>query len=76
MKSFLYYLGLPFILFIKFYRKYISPLFPPTCRFTPTCSQYGLEAFQKYGLFKGFYLTAWRLMRCNPWGGHGHDPLP
>lgn len=76
MKKILYYLGMPFILAIKFYRKFISPLFPPTCRFTPTCSQYGLDAFKKYGLFKGFYLTAWRLMRCNPWGGHGHDPVP
>lgn len=76
MKKILYLLGLPFILFIKFYRRYLSPLFPPTCRFTPTCSQYGLEAFQKYGLLKGFWLTAKRLFRCHPWGGSGYDPLP
>ncbi|MDQ3683736.1 MAG: membrane protein insertion efficiency factor YidD [Bacteroidota bacterium] len=76
MKSFSYVLGLPFIWLIKFYRRFISPMLPPTCRFTPTCSQYGLQAFQKYGLFKGFWLTTKRLLRCQPWGGSGYDPLP
>jgi putative membrane protein insertion efficiency factor len=76
MKGLLHILGLPFIWLIIFYRKAISPLFPPSCRFTPTCSQYGLQAFQKYGLLKGFWLTARRVLRCHPWGGHGHDPVP
>ncbi|MFN2440453.1 MAG: membrane protein insertion efficiency factor YidD [Chitinophagaceae bacterium] len=51
-------------------------MFPPNCRFTPTCSQYGLQAFQKYGLFKGFWLTTKRLLRCHPLGGSGYDPVP
>ena len=66
----------PFIALIKFYRACISPLKPPTCRFTPTCSQYGLEAFRKYGPFKGLYLTVKRILRCHPWGGSGYDPVP
>ena len=59
----------PFILLIEFYRRCISPLKPPSCRFTPTCSQYALEAFRKHGPFKGLYLTIRRLLRCHPWGG-------
>lgn len=51
-------------------------MFPPTCRYTPTCSQYGIEALKKYGLFKGSYLTFKRIMRCRPDAGHGHDPVP
>ena len=66
----------PFILLIRFYQVCISPLKPPTCRFTPTCSQYALEAFRKHGVFKGFYLTVRRILRCHPWGGHGYDPVP
>jgi hypothetical protein len=61
---------------IRFYRKFISPLKPPTCRFTPTCSQYAIEAIRKHGPFKGFALTVWRILRCNPWGGSGYDPVP
>jgi putative membrane protein insertion efficiency factor len=76
MRQFFYILGLPFIWLIMIYRKFISPMLPPSCRYTPTCSQYGLKAFQKYGLFKGFWLTAKRVARCHPWGGHGYDPLP
>lgn len=76
MKKLLYYLGLPFIFLIRVYQKFISPMLPPSCRYTPTCSQYGLEAFRKYGLFKGFWLTFKRVARCHPWGGHGHDPVP
>lgn len=64
------------VFLIRIYQWVISPLFPPSCRFTPTCSQYGIEAFRKYGFFKGFYLTAKRLSRCRPGGGHGHDPVP
>ena len=64
------------ILPISFYRKYISPLKPPTCRFTPTCSQYAIEAIRKHGPFKGVALAVWRILRCNPWGGSGYDPVP
>lgn len=61
---------------IIFYRIIISPLFPPCCRFVPTCSQYGLEAFKKYGFCKGFALTAKRIARCRPGGDYGYDPVP
>ena len=61
---------------IRFYRYAISPLIPPRCRYTPTCSQYALEAIQKYGAVKGGWLAAKRIARCHPWGGHGHDPVP
>ena len=66
----------PFIVLIKFYRVCISPYKPPTCRFTPTCSEYALQAFRKWGPFKGLYLTVRRLLRCHPWGGSGYDPVP
>ena len=69
-------LAFPFILLIKFYQLCISPLKPPTCRFTPTCSQYALEAFRKYGPIKGFWLSLKRILRCHPWGGSGYDPVP
>ncbi|MBQ2856365.1 MAG: membrane protein insertion efficiency factor YidD [Bacteroidaceae bacterium] len=61
---------------IRFYREYISPLKPPSCRFTPTCSQYAIEAIQRHGPFKGLYLSIRRILRCHPWGGHGYDPVP
>lgn len=67
---------LPFVLLIQFYRKCISPYTPSACRYTPTCSQYALEAFRKYGPFKGMWLTVKRLLRCHPWGGSGYDPVP
>lgn len=66
----------PFVALIKFYKAAISPLLPSACRFVPTCSQYGLESFQKHGPIKGFYLTARRLLRCHPLGGSGYDPVP
>ncbi len=66
----------PFIILIKTYQIIISPLFPPSCRFTPTCSQYALEAYKRHGLFKGSFLTLKRLSMCHPWGGKGHDPVP
>ncbi len=66
----------PAVVLIKFYQICISPLKPPTCRFTPTCSQYALEAFRKHGPIKGLYLTVRRLLRCHPWGGSGYDPVP
>ena len=61
---------------IGLYRKYISPLKPPCCRFTPTCSAYAIEAFQKRGFFVGFALMTWRLLRCNPFCRGGYDPVP
>ncbi|MDO5026773.1 MAG: membrane protein insertion efficiency factor YidD [Tissierellia bacterium] len=65
-----------FIFLIKIYRKYISPLMGSNkCRFTPTCSQYSLEAFEKYNFFKAFGLSVWRILRCNPFSKGGHDPL-
>ena len=63
-------------LIIRFYRKFISPCFPPTCRYHPTCSAYALEAIQKYGAFKGSYLSIRRIIRCNPWCKGGYDPVP
>lgn len=61
---------------ILLYRSCISPLTPPSCRFTPTCSQYGIEAIQTHGCIKGLLLTAWRIARCNPLGRWGFDPVP
>lgn len=76
MKVLLKALSFPFIFLIRIYQWVISPILGPKCRFTPTCSQYGIEALKKYGPAKGLYLTARRLMRCHPWGGHGYDPVP
>ena len=67
-----YLLTLPII----FYQRCISPLTPPSCRFTPTCSQYALEALRKHGPVYGLYLAMRRILRCHPWGGHGYDPVP
>ena len=65
------------ILLIRFYQKFLSPLKRnPCCRFTPTCSAYALEAFQKRGFFVGFGLSTWRILRCNPYGKGGYDPVP
>lgn len=61
---------------IIFYQNVISPFTPPSCRFTPTCSQYALQALKKHGPLKGLALTIWRILRCNPWGGSGYDPVP
>ena len=65
----------PFILLVKIYQFVISPLLPIACRYTPTCSNYMIEALNKYGLLKGGWLGLKRILRCHPWGGHGHDPL-
>ena len=65
-----------FLLLIKVYQYAISPMLGGNCRFTPTCSQYGVEAIRKYGAFKGGWLTLKRIGRCHPWGKHGHDPVP
>ena len=61
---------------VKFYRKFISPIKPPCCRFRPTCSAYALEAFQKRGFFVGLALSVWRILRCNPFSKGGYDPVP
>ena len=67
----------PFLVLIRFYQYALSPyLGGSKCRFTPTCSQYTLEAIQKHGPFKGIYLGAKRLSKCHPKGGHGYDPVP
>ncbi|HAZ37283.1 MAG TPA: membrane protein insertion efficiency factor YidD [Clostridiaceae bacterium] len=69
MKKFLIFL-------IKFYRKYISPLKPPCCRFYPTCSEYAIEALEKYGALKGSYMSIKRILRCQPFNPGGYDPVP
>lgn len=66
----------PFVVLIRFYQLFISPLKPASCRFTPTCSAYAMEAFKKHGPIKGLYLTVRRILRCHPWGGSGYDPVP
>ncbi|MBQ9960629.1 MAG: membrane protein insertion efficiency factor YidD [Firmicutes bacterium] len=63
------------ILFIRFYQLCISPYFPATCRFTPTCSTYFIQALEKYGVFKGSYLGIKRILKCHPWHEGGYDPL-
>jgi uncharacterized protein len=64
------------ILLVKFYQYSISPLLPKSCRFTPTCSEYSIQAIKTHGFVKGLYLSVHRILRCHPWGGHGHDPVP
>jgi hypothetical protein len=70
------WLAIPFIILVKFYQKIISPLTPATCRYNPTCSHYTLTALQKYGIFKGGWMSIKRIFSCNPWGGSGYDPVP
>ncbi len=69
MKTFLIWL-------IRGYRNFISPLFPPTCRFQPTCSQYAIEAIDRFGAIKGFWLATKRIFRCHPFHPGGYDPVP
>ena len=64
------------IYLVKFYQKFISPLKPPCCRFRPTCSSYAIEAFKEWGFIIGLALTAWRILRCNPFSKGGYDPVP
>ncbi|MDR1006886.1 MAG: membrane protein insertion efficiency factor YidD [Bacteroidales bacterium] len=65
-----------FLLLIRFYQAAISPHLPSACRFTPTCSQYAIEAIRKHGAFKGGLLSLRRILRCHPWGKSGYDPVP
>ncbi|WP_314203486.1 membrane protein insertion efficiency factor YidD [Capnocytophaga bilenii] len=64
------------IFLVRFYQVVVSPLKPPSCRYTPTCSQYALEALKKYGAFKGGWMAIKRISSCHPWGGSGYDPVP
>ena len=64
------------VLPIRFYRRFISPYTPPTCRFRPTCSAYGEQAILRHGILKGVLLTLWRILRCQPFSKPGNDPVP
>ena len=64
-----------FVLPIRLYQKLISPLMPPACRYTPSCSEYAAQAIERHGVVRGILKGAWRVMRCNPFGGSGHDPV-
>lgn len=66
----------PFIVIIRVYQKFISPLTPSTCRYSPTCSHYTIEALQKHGILKGGWMSLKRIGSCHPWGGQGYDPVP
>ena len=76
MKTLLWVLSWPFILLIRVYQYVISPAIGPKCRFIPTCSQYAIQALQKYGVLKGSWLALKRIGRCHPHGGSGFDPVP
>lgn len=69
-------LNFALIILLKIYKWSISPYLPNACRFTPTCSEYGIHALKKHGIFYGLFLTFKRLLKCHPWGGHGYDPVP
>ncbi len=65
-----------FIFLVRIYQYIISPVLPKTCRFTPSCSEYAIGSFRTHGVITGLFLSIRRVLRCNPWGGHGHDPVP
>ena len=65
-----------FINIIKIYQRFISPFFPSSCKFSPSCSKYGIEAINKHGAIKGLVLTVKRILKCNPWSKGGYDPIP
>jgi putative membrane protein insertion efficiency factor len=69
-------LAWPLIVLVRVYQYTISPLLPGACRYTPTCSEYGLTALRRFGAFRGGWLTLKRFLSCHPWGGHGYDPVP
>ncbi|MCX7874588.1 MAG: membrane protein insertion efficiency factor YidD [Melioribacteraceae bacterium] len=64
-----------FVYLIKLYQKLISPMFPPSCRFYPSCSEYAVQSFTKFGVIKGGIKSLWRILRCNPWNKGGFDPV-
>jgi hypothetical protein len=76
LKKILKTLAIPFIWLVRFYQAAISPYLPASCRFTPTCSHYTIEALQKHGLLKGGWLSIKRISSCHPWGRSGYDPVP
>ncbi len=80
MKKILYWTGrlVSWLLIglIRFYQAAISPYLPPSCRYTPTCSQYGVEAIRKHGPLRGGWFSLKRILSCHPWGGSGYDPVP
>lgn len=76
MRYILRFFSFIFIGIIKIYQYTISPYFPSSCRYTPSCSHYGIEALKKHGPLKGGWLTIKRIVSCNPWGGSGYDPVP
>lgn len=61
---------------IRGYRRYISPMTPPTCKYIPTCSEYGMTAIERFGAIRGGLMALWRILRCNPWSRGGYDPVP
>ena len=69
-------LTFPFLLLIRFYQVAISPYIPASCRYSPTCSHYAIEALEVHGLFKGSWIAIKRISKCHPWGGKGYDPVP
>lgn len=75
-RFFLKMLGAVMLIPVYFYRICISPLLPPSCRFTPTCSEYAVIAIKRHGPFKGLWLAVKRILRCRPGGGSGYDPVP
>ncbi|MFK7787745.1 MAG: membrane protein insertion efficiency factor YidD [Crocinitomicaceae bacterium] len=76
MRTFRTIVGFPVIFLVKIYQWIISPILPQSCRYTPTCSSYMIEAVKVWGPFKGTWLGLKRIGSCHPWGGHGHDPVP
>jgi uncharacterized protein len=76
MKKLMQILSWPLIALIKLYQLVVSPWLGNKCRYTPSCSQYGIVALKKYGPIKGLWLTIKRIAHCHPWGGHGYDPVP
>lgn len=76
MKKITKILAIPFIWLVRFYQAAISPYTPSSCRYTPTCSSYTVEALKTHGLFSGGWLAIKRIVSCNPWGGSGYDPVP
>lgn len=76
MKQILRILSLPFIFLVRVYQRVISPMLGPKCRYTPTCSEYTVQALKKHGLIKGGWLSVKRISSCHPWGGSGYDPIP
>ena len=76
MNKILKIVAIPIIWLVRFYQAAISPYLPSSCRYTPTCSHYTIEALQKHGIFMGGWLATKRIISCNPWGGKGYDPVP